>query len=103
MTSKDIVKALLTIRGLSQRELADRMGITQSNITGYINRTKGELKVNVFVKLLRAMDCELVVRSRLKDHTEWVLTEESSAPVTEEVKAVEEPAPKKSGWRIPLV
>lgn len=72
MNSKDIIKSLMKDRGFTLQHLADeagfnsRMAVSQRLTTG-----SSEMRVDTLVKMLEAMDCELVVRSKLKDKKEW--------------------------------
>ena len=75
MTGKEIVKALLIVRGFTKEALAKKIGKTENDVKGYVNRGKNDMRVDILVMLLDAMDCELVVRSRLKDKSEWVIGE----------------------------
>ena len=75
MTGKDIVKALLIVRGLTKKALGEKIDKSETDIKGYINRGKNDMRVDILVMLLDAMDCELVVRSRLEDKSEWVIGE----------------------------
>lgn len=72
MNSKEIIKTLMKERGFTLQHLADeagfnsRMAVSQRLTTG-----SAEMRVDTLVRLLEAMDCELVVKSKLKDRKEW--------------------------------
>lgn len=76
MNSKQIVSAVMNMRGWSQKKLAEKLGY--ATVTGVANRLNGknakDLNVNTLVKFLSLMECEVVVRSTTKDKTEWVIT-----------------------------
>lgn len=74
MTAKDIVKEIMSDKGISQSKLAELAGFkSQSNITGYLNRGSS-MRVDNLIQMLSAMDCELIVRERTSQE-EWVVVE----------------------------
>ena len=76
MNSKQIVAEVMNIRGMSQKNLAEKLGYATA--TGVANRLNGkttkDMSVATLVEFLSAMDCEVIVRSNLKDKNEWVIT-----------------------------
>ena len=78
MNSKQIVAEVMDMRGVSQKMLAEKLGY--ATVTGVANRLNGkntkDMNVNTLVQFLSLMDCEVVVRSRTKDHKEWTITPE---------------------------
>ena len=76
MNSKQIVAEVMNIRGMSQKNLAEKLGYATA--TGVANRLNGkttkDMSVATLVEFLSAMDCEVVVRSNLKDKNEWTIT-----------------------------
>ncbi len=73
MFAKDIIKEIMSIKGLSQSKLAEKADFkSQSNVTGILNRGNS-LRVDKLVKMVEAMGYEVVIRE--KDHTsnEWVV------------------------------
>ena len=71
MTGKEIVKSILAFRRWSQSKLAEEMGKSQTNITGYLNRGKNEMRLDVFVEMVNAMGCEVIVRDKMGSSEEW--------------------------------
>jgi len=71
MTGKEIVKAALASNAWSQKKLADEIGKTQSDITGYLNRGNGDIRLNYFVELLEAMGYKVVIQDKKDDSTKW--------------------------------
>lgn len=66
---KEIIKEVLSYKGMTQLELANRIGLgSQSSIGTRLAHTDS---VDKFIELVNGMDCELVIRS--KDGKEWVL------------------------------
>lgn len=76
MNSKQIVAEVMEMRGLSQKMLAEKLGY--ATVTGVANRLNGkstkDMNVSTLVQFLSLMDCEVVVRSRTKDKTEWTIS-----------------------------
>lgn len=69
MDEKEIVRDIMRIHGLTQAGLAERTGYsTSSGVSEALNRKR--MSVDILVKLVSAMGCEVVVRS--KDY-EWVI------------------------------
>lgn len=77
MKSADIVRNLMDDKGMSMEVMAGKLGY--SNRSGVNNRlsNKKDMRVDVLVSFLEALDCELVVRSKLKDKKEWVISSEN--------------------------
>ena len=76
MNSKQVVSEVMATRGMSQKNLAEKLGYATT--TGVANRLNGkstkDMNVATLVEFLMAMDCEVIVRSTLKDKSEWVIT-----------------------------
>lgn len=71
MNAKDIVKEILGLRKWSQGTLAHKAGFkSQSNVTGMLNRYSS-MRVDSFVQMIQAMDCEVVVRDPSDNGREW--------------------------------
>ena len=84
MNEKQILREAMKATHMSQQKLAEGAGYkTQSHIANILMRPS--MRVDVFVKLLNAMGCELLVRSRNgielpgtkgdKYYPEWVVDE----------------------------
>lgn len=71
MNSKDLIREIMKDRSYTHQVLADKLGYTSR--VGVTERLSGkaDMRVDTLVKMLEAMDCELVVRSKLKDKKEW--------------------------------
>lgn len=73
MNAIDILRKLMRSKKISQAELAENIdGWKQSNVTGVLNNSKGNVRVANFYQMLDAMDCELVVRNK-ETSEEWVV------------------------------
>lgn len=68
MTTEQMIKMALTYRGISQAELARRLGTTPSNLNQKVKRntlTKEDLD-----RIAQALDAEFVCHFRFGDGTE---------------------------------
>jgi hypothetical protein len=74
MNSKEIVRAIMKLRGHTYDSLATKLGFKKPS--GVSERLRGttEMRVDTLVKFLSEMDCELVIRSTLKDKSEWIVS-----------------------------
>ena len=56
---------MLKTRGITQKKLADEVGYkSQAAVSRLLNSNEYDMRVDTFVKLCDAMDCEVVVRLR---------------------------------------
>lgn len=76
MNSKQALSEIMKLRGHTNSSLASKMGYAHPSGISERLRGKQDMRVDVLVKLLKAMDCELIIRSTLKDKTEWIVSEE---------------------------
>ena len=68
MTGKQIIKSIMTEKEFSQYTLAEAIGKNQTHVTGYLNRGKNDMRLDIFTKMIEAMGYEVVVRD--KEHPE---------------------------------
>lgn len=82
MKSADIVKAIMKLRGHTNESLASALGYVvevdgkkkgRANMVSERLRGKQEMRVDTLMKFLEAMDCEIIIRSKLKDKTQWII------------------------------
>lgn len=78
MNSKKIVKAIMGLRGHTYDSLATKLNLKTASVVSEKLRGTKEMRVDSLVKLLEAMDCELVVRSKLGDKSSWVVSLEET-------------------------
>lgn len=71
MKPSETIKSIMKLRGYSNATLAARLGkSTASAVSNPLSRENG-MRIDTFLEMIEAMDCELVVKSNLKDRTEW--------------------------------
>ncbi len=71
MKPNEIVKAIMKQRGYSNAALAAKLGkSTASAVSNPLSRENG-MRTDTLMEMLEAMDCELIIRSKLKDKLEW--------------------------------
>ena len=77
MNGIKLIREVMQDRGHSNSSLARALGYdTPSYVSEKLRRKKG-MSLEWFVKMAEAMNCEVVVRSKLKDKKEWVLSNEA--------------------------
>jgi transcriptional regulator with XRE-family HTH domain len=71
MKARKILKELMKLRGHTYQSLASKLGYANpSGVSRRIGDT-GDMSVSTLLKFLEAMDCELVIKSKLDDKTIW--------------------------------
>ena len=73
MKDNDLIREVMSLRGHTFESLAELMGYSGRSSISERLRGKYAMRVDTFYKMLKEMNCEIVVRSKLKDKTEWVL------------------------------
>ena len=73
----EIVKTIFKERSKSYMTVAEDLGYKHASaISNRLDDTR-PITTDILLKILTELDCELVIRSRNKDKTEWVITETS--------------------------
>ena len=76
MNEIEVVKALMKTKGVSNKLLAEKLEYNTPSAVS--NRLQGKtLTVEMLVKLLSAMDCELVIRNKVGDKKSFVVDNEN--------------------------
>ena len=71
MKPNEIVKDIMKFRGVTYAFLADKLGkSTPSAISNPLSRENG-MRIDTFLEMIEAMDCEVIVKSKLNDNAEW--------------------------------
>lgn len=73
MKPNEIVKEIMKLRGFSNQSLATKLGkSTASAVSNPLSRENG-MRIDTLIEMVEVMDCEVIVRSTLKDKSEWVM------------------------------
>lgn len=71
MKPNEIIKEIMELRGFSNQSLATKLGkSTASAVSTKLSRKKG-MRMDIFLEMIEAMDCEVIVKSKLADKTQW--------------------------------
>ena len=69
---KETIREVMNAKGFTNALLAEKCGYnTPSGVSTKFERKT--INVDTLIKFLEAMDCELVIRSKTTDKSEWVL------------------------------
>ena len=71
MTTTEAIKAIMRTRDYNNETLADKMGYKHAS--GVSERLRSDMRTSILLKMLDAMGCELVVRSKLSDKGQWII------------------------------
>lgn len=82
MTTADVVRQIMKTRNFTTQTLADKLGYKYAS--GVSERFRSDMRVSVLLKMLDAMGCELVVRSKLSDKGQWVINGEDDDKISPE-------------------
>lgn len=76
MNEIEIVKSLMKNKKISHAIMAEKLGLATS--TGVSNRLQGKsMTVEVLIKMLEAMDCELIIRNKVGDKERFTVVNEN--------------------------
>ena len=69
---KETIREVMNAKGFTNALLAEKCGYnTPSGVSTKFERKT--MNVDTLIKFLEVMDCELVIRSKTTDKSEWVL------------------------------
>lgn len=73
MLGKEVVRKVMKLRGMGSPTLAKKLGY--ETVSGVTNRFAGaqDMRCDTLAKMLEALDCEVIVKSKLSDRTVWVI------------------------------
>lgn len=74
MKAAELVKQIMDVRGMSIQTMSEKLGYKTRSGASERLRAKQDMRLDVFKSFLDALDCEIVIRSKLKDKKEWVIT-----------------------------
>lgn len=101
MTSRDIILENMKSQGITNKALAERLGYLYASGVSERLRGSNSMKIDVLLKFLDVLDCDLVVRQR-ENNQEWVIGDESENKIKPQINhgASSEEKPK-SKTRVP--
>lgn len=74
MNASELVKAVMVEKGYSNATLAKKLGCpTPSFVSEKLRRENG-MRTDWFVKMLKAMDCEIIVKDTIGTKKHWILS-----------------------------
>lgn len=71
MKNTDIITAAMDCRGISQTELAGKVGYARPSSINDMLKRKGGPRVDNFVKVLNALGYDVIVRDQYNSKQEW--------------------------------
>ena len=71
MNEKDIIKTAMSADKITQKELAEALGLCSQQSIGNMLSRKNSMRLDNFVKILNVMGYEVVVRKKLGESEEW--------------------------------
>lgn len=70
----DIMRLAIKDRGITQLDVADRLGLLQSTVSSSMNRKR--TTVDSFRRVLNVMDYDIAVIDRESGEVKWILAQE---------------------------
>lgn len=64
MTEVEIIKTIMKSKKVNQTELSSRMGYSAQGALGRAFSNKNGMRMDVLIKMVRALGCELIIRDR---------------------------------------
>lgn len=86
MNDKQIIRAALKYRGMSQPQLAKKMGYSSVTSVGSILNKGNCLRSDVLFRFLKELGFEIAIRPVDDKDTEWILLDNADAIQTDFVK-----------------
>ena len=71
MNAKQIVSEIMKKRGFTNAALAEKLNYPTASGVSERLRGKQDMRADTLVKFLEAMDCEVIIRSKLSDKMEF--------------------------------
>lgn len=78
MKAKDVIKQAMKIRGYSNDLLAKKLGYAHASGVSQRLRAEQDMRMDLFVKFMEELNCDVIVQSRTKDGLAWNLTQDIS-------------------------
>ena len=73
MKSNEVIKEVMYAEGVTQKALANKVGLKTAQAIGNILYRENSVRVSSFVKMLDIMGYEVVVRKKIGKSDEWTV------------------------------
>lgn len=77
MNASEVVKTVMKEKGYSSATLAKKLGCSTASFVSEKLRRENGMRTDWFVKMLNAMDCEIIVKDTIGEKKVWKLSSES--------------------------
>lgn len=77
MNTQETIAQIMREKGVTRQWMAEKMGHKHASAITEKLRNPNGFRTDFLVQMLELMNCELVVRSRTKEHREWVISTSS--------------------------
>ena len=74
MNASELVKAVMVEKGYSNATLAKKLGYSTPSFVSEKLRRENGMRTDWFVKMLKAMDCEIIVKDTIGTKKHWILS-----------------------------
>ena len=71
MTGRQIIRKAMYARNYTQAVLAEKTGYSGQSSVHHVLYSRNRLRLDIFLKVLEAMDFEVIVRSKTESGEEW--------------------------------
>ena len=78
MKARLIIKELMKKRGHTYQSLAEKLGYKAASGVSERLRRNGDMSVTVLIQYLEAMDCQLVIESKIGEKTKWIVDDKEN-------------------------
>ena len=73
MNAIQIVSEVMKKRGFTNAALAKKLGYSTASGVSERLRGKKDMRVDTLVQFLEAMDCEVIIKSKIGDKEQWTV------------------------------
>ena len=77
MNASELIKAIMAEKGYSNATLAKKLGYSTPSFVSEKLRRENGMRTDWFIKILNAMDCEIIIRDKIGTKKSWILSDES--------------------------
>lgn len=77
MNACELVKAVMKEKGYSNATLAKKLGCSTPSFVSEKLRRENGMRTDWFVKMINAMDCEIVIKDTIGAKKTWMLSNDS--------------------------